>query len=488
MSIPSVRFKPPQGRPMARRPTGPIRSPRPTPIISSISFSSSDESSDDLPVIQTHTKNEMQDIGLDSSYSSENLNQKDQNSDSIDDKKNEVNWRSKKTTNTDLISPKSQNVNSSSSIYSDSHYQQQEQQSQLSARSQSSEEHLNSQSDSNQNPHRVRRRVRRVRVPQNQIQQNSNNQLSYNGASEGFDEIEVTRNRTQPVIRQKSSGQLINSTSQPIPQLNNNNYNPHVKTNVTTTTVDISTLPPEAFRRQRSHTLGPTEMLPSAEESHSGELETFTVVKETKRKKNGADFRMMKSENAVYFAKISKDDIGIFYMVSKTIPITSDSPDIVGYLRKQNHGKRYTVYAISEKINDDRDSESLGMAFVKNPDFKSKQKTFRISMRKNGKINYPISKRRELSRIAEDLEAKFPEIDSLFNKPPVIGPDGNPINPFGSMFIVDSPKNYIINDENDQTIFMIFKSSEASYTIKSRFPFNPLMAFGLSIAIIEDCR
>ncbi|OHT13328.1 hypothetical protein TRFO_16530 [Tritrichomonas foetus] len=236
--------------------------------------------------------------------------------------------------------------------------------------------------------------------------------------------------------------------------------------------------------RQRSRTLEPHPQRPPARN-----IETFTVVKEVKKSKRGtnADFRMMQNETALFFSKIGKDDIGINYIISKSIPVMPDSPDNVGILRKQCHGKRYTVYGTSEKPFDDRDAEACGFAFVKLPEVKSKQKAFRIAFREDSELYYPVSKRRELSRVAETGEA-FANLKTYVNKPPTIGPDGNLINYFGTIFVVDSLKNYIVADENDKPLFMIFKSSEASFTVKAKPPITPLMAFGMSIAIIEDCR
>lgn len=502
MSIPSIRFRPPPRRISMQR-SGPIYSGvnnnRPSnPALASFNLSSSDDSSDDLPMIQSNTKNQMQDIPLDSSSLDEVVGI-DQINDN-DDTKNQVNWASKNAKPQDVVSQKNKNLNSPSNSDSQpTHTSQQEHQSNTPRSSHSSEEQVNSPSDSGKVPQRKRKRVRKYRVPQQaeHQQQNSNiiqdNQRTCN-MPDSDKENEVNRDRShQSEVHSKAQNHFSNSGNISLNEQNNpqlSRTNPQIRTNITTKIVDIANYPQNSFNQQRSATLNRRDMLNTAQtENQSNKIETFAVVKETKHsRKNNADFRMMKNENAVYFARATKDDIGIFYNISKTVPIVHDSPDIVGILRKQNHGKRYTVYGMSEKLNDDRDPELLGMAFVKNPDYKSKQKTFRIAFRKGGHINYPISKRRELSRVAEDLQLNFPEIDTLFNKPPIIGPDGNPVSNFGKMFVVDSSKNYVINDENDQTIFMIFKSSEASYTVKTKSPFNSLMAFGLSIAIIEDCR
>ena len=129
----------------------------------------------------------------------------------------------------------------------------------------------------------------------------------------------------------------------------------------------------------------------------------------------------------------------------------------------------------------------VALAFVKLPDVKTKIKMLRIAFCDNDKPNYPISERRELLKIAKSGEA-IKDIKQYINKIPSTGPDGKPVNMFGSTFVLDSIKNYLINDDKDELLFAIYKSAESLYTVKAKYPITPLMAFSLSISIIQDCH
>lgn len=483
MSIPAVHFKNP---PRGNRPRPQVSHPntrRSHPQIRNISFSS--DSDYDLPVIKTKPVQNYQEIA-EISEDSDNSKSNSGNNQDSDGDQNQVDWGSKKSTNHLL----KQNHNQ----LPERHLQKLSDSSQADQSPMNSESNQSNVSNSDSIHHKVRRRVRKVQnIPNDPPPAQSPPPPS---SQTPPPPIPLQLQPAPPVDEAHSAKRIHRSRS----NTSSNGQNPHLRpsrsatfikpnvtTHVVTKTVDLRN--PEKMSNQQIRAPIRTNKPLRKWTPPEDEFDSFTVVKEGKRssKKDKADYRLMHNEAAIHFAKLFRDDIGQYFGISRTLPVMEASADNIAILRKQNHGARYTIYVNSEKMNDDRDAELLGMAFVKIPAIKTKQKRFRISIKENCEINYPVSKRRELSRIAEDLEAQFEKIINYVNQPPLLDSEGNAIDQFGGLYVVDSQKNYIICNENNQPIFMIFKSSEASYSVKIKPPFNPIMAFGLSIAIIEEC-
>jgi hypothetical protein len=205
------------------------------------------------------------------------------------------------------------------------------------------------------------------------------------------------------------------------------------------------------------------------------------VVHEQKKmvKRNGAEYRLMADERAIYFASPTKDGIGI---ADKAI-LPDATPEFLAVVQIHGRGKRATVVSPQlEKPFDDRPAQLLGMTYVSLPDNKTKNRTFRVALARD-EAYYPITKAKELARVAEreDASARF----WIFaNKLPAIAPDGRVVSPFGNVYLVESAKNFVVCNENDEMIFMVYKSTERTFSVKGKPPFTPLTAFALSLAII----
>ncbi|OHT01493.1 hypothetical protein TRFO_31683 [Tritrichomonas foetus] len=482
MSIPSIRFKAPPRKPGQPKPLGSNSNMRRTTRtrtghgkLYSVDFSSdsndADDDLDELPVLKTKPKASMIEIPQSDSdddvngYSGTSSNNGDYNDDNNDKPPREVNWQSKSGPPANFrprapsqprqrIRRNHGSIKSTSSI-NDSHYHNHSAQNDDENYGDGNSGDGNDVDGNvnNEEPQQHRRRVRRVKRRSIQPQQTTNYEDEDDEDLLESDEVNISKNSRQNY-----------STSNSNQVVNDNN----------------------SLQRNRSRTL---ERFRVPHTHTSDEIEIFTVVRELKKsaKKNHADFRMMKEEQAIFFSLASKDEIGQIDIISTSMPVMPNSKDNVGIIRKQN-GKRFTLITNEEKENDDRESERIGLAFVKLPsDVKTKQKTFRIAIRDHDRPNYPISKRMELARLAENAD-EVNNIKYYTNKLPTIGPDGKPTNVFGSTFVIDSIKNYIITDENDETIYMIYKSSEGSYTVKAKYPISPIMAFSLSVSIIQDCH
>jgi hypothetical protein len=208
-------------------------------------------------------------------------------------------------------------------------------------------------------------------------------------------------------------------------------------------------------------------------------------VHESKKlvKKNGAEFRMMASESAVYFANPAKDTDG-FLITSTPIQNSEVLPPAVAIVRKHHRGKRFSVVDPNlEKPFDDRAPEILGMCYIHLPENKTKCRTFRVAMPMAG-AHYPVTEAKELARVAETGEI-MEKVIQFVTTVPAIGPDGVPINLFGGMFLVESVKNFVIHDENEVVLFMLYKSAERTFNVKGKAPFTPLTVFALAVAIIS---
>jgi hypothetical protein len=59
---------------------------------------------------------------------------------------------------------------------------------------------------------------------------------------------------------------------------------------------------------------------------------------------------------------------------------------------------------------------------------------------------------------------------------------------FGDGYVISSVKNFIIEDADENTLFMIYRSSAATCTVKVFPPISPLWAFAWSIAIVTTDR
>jgi hypothetical protein len=209
------------------------------------------------------------------------------------------------------------------------------------------------------------------------------------------------------------------------------------------------------------------------------------IVREQKKliKKNGAEYRLMSDENVVLFAHELKEEGGIV-LSPKALLSPGTVPEIVAVVRHDGRGRRSTVLCPPmERPYDDRPAELLGMSYITLPENKTKYKAFRVVIPCTG-AHYPITKAKELARLAE--VGQPPEkLLQFVNKIPTIAPDGRPSNPFGNVYLVDSAKNFVIYDDRDEIIFMVYKETENTFHVKGKEPFTSLTAFGLSLAIIS---
>jgi hypothetical protein len=90
----------------------------------------------------------------------------------------------------------------------------------------------------------------------------------------------------------------------------------------------------------------------------------------------------------------------------------------------------------------------------------------------------------ELSVMAKQGTADPGRFIVYASKHPERGPDGRLVLRFGDVYVVASVKNFLVDDEDNNRIFMIYRSSSGMCTVQAREPITPMMAFGWAIAVI----
>jgi hypothetical protein len=197
-------------------------------------------------------------------------------------------------------------------------------------------------------------------------------------------------------------------------------------------------------------------------------------------RKHGGEYRFIARDRAVYFAATVKGNgLGISEQ-----PFTDARPAVIVLLTKHGRGKRAQVIDRRfAKPYDDRPPEVLGMCFVTVTEGGRRARALRVVVPR-AEANFPITKHRELARVAERGEAD-PRLWQFVNRTAAIGPGGTVASPFGNIFMIDSAKNYAFYDDGGELVFMVYKAAEATFTVRGRSPFTPLTAFALSLAIIS---
>jgi hypothetical protein len=87
-----------------------------------------------------------------------------------------------------------------------------------------------------------------------------------------------------------------------------------------------------------------------------------------------------------------------------------------------------------------------------------------------------------LSRLAKDPQLDLEKFTVFESKAPVSTGTNDPQD-FGGVFVLRSLKNFVI-EQDGSVIFMCYKSSDATCSLKIRDPITPFLALLLAIAIV----
>lgn len=213
------------------------------------------------------------------------------------------------------------------------------------------------------------------------------------------------------------------------------------------------------------------------------DMEIFNVAW-TKKRFGKTNIRMTKNDRKLYFAKGGKvKGLGKGFIFSSSTNFQAGSDDCIGVLIARGGKSRFSLY------DKNCENELLGLGFygvgesVSGGDMKRfLGRAFRIAIPEQGQW-VPQGKEDELSRIAKMNEQR-PSVRIIPSKLPV-RTDGRLVMKFGDVFVISSIKNFVVELEG-RTVFMIYKSSSGTVTVKIAPPITPVMAFGLAVAIISS--
>lgn len=205
------------------------------------------------------------------------------------------------------------------------------------------------------------------------------------------------------------------------------------------------------------------------------------------------DVRMTQNDVLVYKSKPVKTNLGRVHIICTGEPICENSRTHVGTLKQHESGNRFTLYTAFND-GDGRSSvqtETLGISFLQG--FKVDLgnsaryvRVFRFVMPPPGTLYKPRDKKENLSRIAKcgsGIPNGFVVHQSQL---PFKGENDNLRLDFGNNYVISSVKNFIVRDSNGNVIFMMFKSSADTSTLKFMAPLTPLTAFSIALCIVTS--
>ena len=210
-------------------------------------------------------------------------------------------------------------------------------------------------------------------------------------------------------------------------------------------------------------------------------------LKEFSLAKDKSCFRLLRGEKVVFFSRLGKDGIGKYQVISTTEQLDMEiQTGYVGLVRFRGGGKRFSIATSETKPNDDREAHIAGGAIYQKKH--EKMRSCKVVLTANGKPAWPISARRDLDSIAgaaskdEDIGEKYRIFDS--RKGWELRPEEE--SDFGDIVIMKSCKNFIIENEDKEIIFMLYKKADGWFGVKCRYPITPFIAFGIGMAIIAS--
>lgn len=195
---------------------------------------------------------------------------------------------------------------------------------------------------------------------------------------------------------------------------------------------------------------------------------------------------MTQNDFLVYICNSTKkDDYGKVHIIYDQKPAGVPSQSGVGMLVRHQTGLRFTLY---EKVADYGTIPQIaGISFF-NPKEDFKIRSFRIALPTDDRPYIPESKKEDLSRIAKKNENVPPNVKVYQSMMPIKKPDGTFTLNLGQIILVRSTKNFCIKDENDQSLFLIYKTSEQALTVKFKPPFTALIAYSIAVAICTSTK
>ena len=196
---------------------------------------------------------------------------------------------------------------------------------------------------------------------------------------------------------------------------------------------------------------------------------------------------MTNNDRIVYCCKSTMDRIfGKVHIIStNSNECRFESPFYSGMIVRHKSGSRFTLLG---KPNEDRKVPQLaGIAFFDMKGKDRQMRSFRLALPTSDKFYDFNNKEKDLSRIAlKGVEVDGVEIYS--NSKPDVLANHKLFLDMGPYEKKRSLKNFMIKDNNDKVMFIIFKVVHGMCKVKSREPITPIVAFALSVAAITSCK
>jgi hypothetical protein len=221
--------------------------------------------------------------------------------------------------------------------------------------------------------------------------------------------------------------------------------------------------------------------MPPPREAAADDIRTFAIawaVKGFGRTKR--HIRLCDHDVPVYFTRGSvSSDVGQSWLITEQDIEATDAASalVCGQL---SHEKRTRRWTFRER---DVPGEGFGFAFYDLNGKKHSARAFRVVVPKEAARPYQsTAKENELSQLAKcgQVDDRF----QLYSSKIPVKRNGVTVLDFGAVYVESSLKNFIMQDDDGRRIFVIYRSSGGTCTVKAALPITPLMAFALAIAIV----
>lgn len=195
--------------------------------------------------------------------------------------------------------------------------------------------------------------------------------------------------------------------------------------------------------------------------------------------------QMTKNDVLVYCSHSAHDkQYGKVHFVYNKNPSKSSSQPLCMIVRNRN-GTCFTI--LDKPSGSDTPHQLAGISFIDLPGDDSRIRFFRVAIPIEGCQYIPSTKDEDLARVANIGQVK-PNVQIWSSALPKKHKNGKLTLDMGPYQVKRSLKNFIIRDDKDNIMFLIFKSFDGVCKIKASPPFTPIIAFGLGVAILTSMK
>lgn len=170
------------------------------------------------------------------------------------------------------------------------------------------------------------------------------------------------------------------------------------------------------------------------------------------------------------------------FIISQNNNFSRSSPSYQGTLKRFINSNGYTLLIPSTLNGQAKESEKIGITFFFSLE-NNMATEIRVALAQND-THFPRSRHESLQRLAMS-DSNSENISIIHSEVPARLSNGRLSLNFGQVDVIRSVKNFILRDENQRPILMIYKSANQQCTLKYSSTITPLIAFAISISIID---